>query len=78
MDSRTKEVFFDKSHYFDRGGMKMPTRAKDTGEKADFLSFVQNIYTVLLTRGINGTYLYVCDPTLRDYIGALFAKRPMA
>ncbi|WP_151952698.1 DUF2075 domain-containing protein [Brevibacterium sp. Marseille-P9724] len=78
MDPRTKEVFFDKSHYFDRGGMKMPTRAKETGEKADFLSFVQNIYTVLLTRGINGTYLYVCDPTLRDYVAGLFAKRSTA
>lgn len=75
MDPSTGEVYFDKSHYFDRGGMKMPTRAKETGEKADFLNFVQNIYTVLLTRGIDGTYLYVCDPPLRDYVASLFAKR---
>ncbi|MEO7007301.1 MAG: DNA/RNA helicase domain-containing protein [Terrimesophilobacter sp.] len=27
-----------------------------------------NIYRVLLTRGICGTYVYVCDPGLRDYL----------
>ncbi|MFZ1699033.1 MAG: DNA/RNA helicase domain-containing protein [Blautia wexlerae] len=27
-----------------------------------------NIYYVLMTRGIKGTYLYVCDENLREYL----------
>ncbi len=34
----------------------------------DLLTFIANIYAVLLTRGILGTYLYVVDPGLREYL----------
>jgi DUF2075 family protein len=34
----------------------------------DLLRFVRNIYAVLLTRGIRGTYVYVSDPALRAYL----------
>ena len=34
----------------------------------DWLSKNEHIYYVLMTRGIRGTYLYVSDPNLRDYI----------
>jgi diguanylate cyclase (GGDEF)-like protein len=34
----------------------------------DLLRFITNIYAVLLTRGIRGTYVYVCDPALRAYL----------
>jgi DUF2075 family protein len=37
----------------------------------DLLEYVVNIYRVLLTRGIRGTYLYVVDPDLRAYLSAL-------
>lgn len=30
-------------------------------------NFIINIYKTLLTRGIRGTYIYVCDPELREY-----------
>jgi hypothetical protein len=29
--------------------------------------YIRNIYKVLLTRGIRGTFLYVCDEELREY-----------
>jgi DUF2075 family protein len=29
---------------------------------------VTNIYSVLLTRGIKGTYVYVCDRPLREHL----------
>ena len=38
----------------------------------DVLRFVTNIYSVLLTRGIRGTYVYVCDPALREHLWPLF------
>jgi DUF2075 family protein len=32
---------------------------------------VRNIYAVLLTRGMLGTYVYVCDPALREHLRKL-------
>ena len=29
--------------------------------------YITNVYYVLMTRGIKGTYLYVCDDELREY-----------
>ncbi len=34
----------------------------------DLLMYITNIYRVLLTRGIRGTYVYVCEPELRKYL----------
>lgn len=34
----------------------------------DLLRFITNIYSVLLTRGIKGTYVYACDPSLREHL----------
>ncbi|TXK19765.1 DNA/RNA helicase domain-containing protein [Homoserinibacter sp. GY 40078] len=34
-----------------------------------------NIYAVLLTRGIRGTYLYVVDPALREHLTSVIADR---
>ena len=38
----------------------------------DILQFVRNIYAVLLTRGVLGTYVYVCDPVLREHLRRFF------
>ena len=34
----------------------------------DLLIFIRNIYGVLMTRGMLGTYVYVCDPGLREHL----------
>ncbi|KAK4448999.1 hypothetical protein QBC34DRAFT_464269 [Podospora aff. communis PSN243] len=34
----------------------------------DLLRFITQIYAVLLTRGIRGTYVYACDEDLRSYL----------
>jgi DUF2075 family protein len=36
-------------------------------------TYVKQIYRVLLTRGIFGTYVYVCEPKLRKYLSELFS-----
>lgn len=41
----------------------------------DLLVFISNVYGVLLTRGIRGTYVYVCDPVLRARFRRLMASR---
>lgn len=44
-------------------------KAKDsTLSNEEMKSFIINIYKVLLTRGILGTYIYVCDDALREYL----------
>ena len=40
----------------------------------DLLQFIRNIYGVLLTRGMRGTYVYVCDPALRRYIESALTR----
>ena len=40
----------------------------------DVLQFVLNIYKVLLTRGIKGTFVYVCDPDLREFLRVKFDR----
>lgn len=51
----------DKSHFFDN-----KVKKKCTDE--DLRRFILNTYAVFLTRGILGTYVYVCDPNLRRYL----------
>jgi DUF2075 family protein len=36
----------------------------------DLLRYITNVYAVLLTRGVRGTYVYVCDPLVRDHLAA--------
>ena len=48
-------------NYFDQNG-------KRSAEYKDLKEYIRHIYYVLLTRGIRGTYLYICDPALREYI----------
>jgi DUF2075 family protein len=68
-DAKRRTLAFDRSNYFDRRG-KQNNRARGiTYSDDDLLRFVTNIYAVLLTRGILGTYVYVCDRALRDYLG---------
>lgn len=50
----------------------MPSRGITFSDE-DVLTLVENIYAVLLTRGMLGTYVYVCDPGLREYLRPFFS-----
>ena len=41
---------------------------KDKDSSEILLEYIKNIYYVLMTRGIKGTFLYVCDDDLREYL----------
>jgi len=58
---RNGKLKVDKSKYRDTKGKF------DVQDEEVLLAYVRNIYKVLMTRGIRGTYIYVCDPELRDY-----------
>ena len=43
-------------------------RAKDSSKtEEEMKKFITNIYKILLTRGIYGTYIYICDDNLRKH-----------
>ena len=62
------KVVIDRASYFDKKGKENNRVSGKTYTDTDLLTFVQNIYAVLLTRGIRGTYVYVCDPALRSHL----------
>jgi DUF2075 family protein len=66
-------LFFDRASYFDTKGKENNPRLGVVYTDDDLLTFVTNIYGVLLTRGMLGTYVYVRDPALREHLRPLFA-----
>jgi len=63
-DEVSKRLVFKRESYFDSKGKENNPRLGISYSDEDLLEFIKNIYRVLMTRGIKGTYLYVCDPKL--------------
>ncbi len=59
-DPIAKKITVDKAKYCDPKG-----RESAEGEKLK--KYIENIYVTLMSRGIKGTYVYVCDDDLREY-----------
>jgi len=60
-DKDSGKIIVRPDNYFDKNG-------KRTAGYDELHEYITNIYYVLLTRGIKGTYLYVCDEALREYM----------
>lgn len=71
-DLSTRTLSFDRAQYHDKKGRENNRRRGIVYTDEDLLRYVRNIYAVLLTRGIRGTYLYVCDPALREHLQRFF------
>ena len=67
-DEDNERIYFDRSNYYDKKGVENNKRLGITYDDEAVLRYVQNIYSVLLTRGIRGTYVYVCDKPLRRHL----------
>lgn len=65
IDPKTGLLAADRANYFDTKGKSNNTMRKRPTTDEDLLRYITNIYRVLLTRGMRGTYVYVCDPLLR-------------
>lgn len=74
-DSERKKLYFDRGSYFDVKGKENNARLGREYTDDDLLRFVCNIYAVLLTRGILGTFVYVSDPGLREYLARYIPSR---
>lgn len=66
-DKEDDTIKVDKTNYFDRN-------VKKGTSDEDLKKYVLNTYAVLLTRGIEGTYVYVCDDNLREYLKLYIEK----
>ena len=62
-DPINKEIIADKTNYHDGLG-----KAGVADDPIALKQYLCNIYLTLLTRGIRGTYIYVCDDDLRKYM----------
>ena len=67
-DAVRRRLFIDRSSYFDKKGKENNPAIGRRYSDEDLLKFITQIYAVLLTRGIRGTYVYVCDASLRAYL----------
>ena len=71
-DSDRGRLWFDRANYFDPTAANNMPRRGITFTDEEILGLVQNIYVVLLTRGMLGTYVYVCDEPLRERLRDYF------
>lgn len=67
-DLEKNEITVNKKNYHDMPGK---TSLRDDDE---LKTYIINIYKTMLTRGIKGTYIYVCDENLRNYLKKYIAS----
>ena len=68
-DPEKKIIYADKNCYYDQQGKSGVANDPDA-----LREYLLNIYLTLMTRGIRGTYVYVCDSALRDYMSQYIRK----
>lgn len=74
IDPDTGRIVADRENYRDQRGKENNPTLGLVYTDDDLLRYIVNVYAVLLTRGIRGTYLYVVDPPLRERLRAAIAK----
>lgn len=62
-----KKIYVDRNNYYDQKG-------KNNTTDEQLLEYILNIYSTMCTRGMRGTYLYVCDEKLRKYLSKYIDK----
>ena len=66
-DDVNHKLIVDRKNYFD-------TKGKADTSDEELLEYILHIYQTMCTRGMRGTYLYVCDPKLREYLSNYIEK----
>lgn len=60
-DEEKQKIVVNRSNYYD-------TKGKADTSDEELLEYLLNIYSTMCTRGMLGTYIYVCDENLRKYL----------
>ena len=74
IDPVSKRIVFRRDNYFDSKGTLNNIVQGIVYTDEDILQYIVNIYRVLLTRGIKGTFIYVCDSELRSLVKSRIAQ----
>lgn len=69
------DIVADRENYRDKKGKENTGHLKDAFSDDDLLVFIRNIYGVLLTRGMRGTYVYVYDQRLSRLLRSQLKRR---
>ena len=56
------EIIINEDMYFDKNGKR------GIKNKYELKSYIINIYKTMLLRAVKGTYIYVCDKDLKEYL----------
>lgn len=72
LNPESGQIEVDRANYFDTKGKENNPKLGQVYSDEDLLKFVTNIYAVLMTRGIRGTFVYCVDPHLRAYLKKFF------
>jgi len=67
-DPVKKRLFAHRDSYFDKKGKENNKALGRIVSDEELLLYITQIYGVLMTRGIRGTYVYACDAGLREYL----------
>lgn len=70
--SKQKGIYVDFDEYKDQKGKSGLENNEENLRRLK--QYILNIYYVLLTRGIEGTYVYACDEGLREYLSKYIKK----
>lgn len=66
-DEKSKSIVSDKTNYWDQQG-----KSGVANDPEQLRNYLINIYLTLMTRGIKGTYIYICNDALRKYMEQFF------
>jgi DUF2075 family protein len=69
LDAASGRIVASRDDYRDKKGKENNPTLGRVYTDEDLLQYIVNVYAVLLTRGIRGTYVYVVDPGLRGLLG---------
>jgi DUF2075 family protein len=67
-DLEGDRLFMDRGSYFDKKGQENNPTLGITFSDDDLRLLISNIYAVLMTRGIRGTFVHVVDTALREHL----------
>jgi DUF2075 family protein len=74
-DPETGQLVFNRANYFDKKGKENNPKLGREYTDDELLKYVRNIYRVLLTRGVLGTYVMASNPKLREALESSMHER---
>lgn len=66
-DDKNNKIYVDRKEYYD-------VKGKSATSDEELLNYILHIYSTMCTRGMRGTYIYVCDSKLRKYLSKYIDK----